>query len=84
MLSTTARIAVRNLIGVKMSDLIRREDAIRILSERAKSLQGIFGDLGGACSGAVKIIKSLPSAEPEVKTQYIAVELDGLKSKTVG
>ena len=23
-------------------------------------------------------------AEPEVKTQYIAVELDGLKSKTVG
>ena len=48
-----------------MSDLIRREDAIRVLSQRARILQGEYGDLGGACSGAMKIIESLPSAEPE-------------------
>ncbi|MBP5782056.1 MAG: hypothetical protein J6W04_00800, partial [Bacteroidales bacterium] len=48
-----------------MSDLIRREDAINALSGRAKSLRGEFGDLGGACSGAAKIIEALPSAEDE-------------------
>ena len=48
-----------------MSDLIRREDAIEILSERAESLRGMQGDLGGACRGAMRIIESLPSAEPE-------------------
>lgn len=50
-----------------MSDLIRREDAIEILSERAESLRGMQGDLGGACRGAMRIIESLPSAEPERK-----------------
>ena len=50
-----------------MDDLIRRKDAIEIFSERAKSLQDIYGDLGGACSGALKIIKAIPSAEPEQK-----------------
>lgn len=50
-----------------MSDLIRREDAIKILSQRAEILRGEYGDLGGACSGALKIIKSLPSAETERK-----------------
>ena len=48
-----------------MSDLIRREDAIKILSERAKSLRGMLGDLGGACRGAMRIIELLPSAESE-------------------
>ena len=48
-----------------MSDLINREDAIEILSERAESLRGMQGDLGGACRGAMRIIESLPSAEPE-------------------
>lgn len=51
-----------------MSDLINREDAIEILSERAESLRGMQGDLGGACRGAMRIIESLPSAEPERKT----------------
>ena len=37
-----------------MTDFIRREDAIKILSERAEILQGEYGDLGGACSGALK------------------------------
>ena len=50
-----------------MSDLIRREDAIKILSQRAEILRGEYGDLGGACSGALKIIKVIPSAEPERK-----------------
>ena len=50
-----------------MSDLIRREDAIEILSERAESLIGVNGDLGGACRGAMRIIEALPSAEPEQK-----------------
>ena len=59
-----------------MSDLISREYAIRILSERAKSLQGIFGDLGGACSGVVKIIESLPSAEPERTAKVIDKSVD--------
>ena len=50
-----------------MSDLISREDAIKVFSQRARILQGEYGDLGGACSGAMKIIESLPSAEPERK-----------------
>ena len=50
-----------------MSDLINREDAIEILSERAESLRGMNGDLGGACRGAMRIIEALPSAEPERK-----------------
>ena len=54
-----------------MNDLIRRKDALEILSERAKSLQGVYGDLGGACSGAMKIIKSLPSVEPKRKAKVI-------------
>ena len=51
-----------------MDDLIRREDAIEVLSQRVRILQGEYGDLGGACSGAVKIIESLPSAKPVVIT----------------
>lgn len=50
-----------------MSDLIRREDAIKILSQRAEILRGAYGNLGGACSGALKIIKTIQSAEPERK-----------------
>lgn len=54
-----------------MDDLIRRKDAIKILSEREKRLQGVYGDLGGACSGAMKIIKSLPSVELERTAKII-------------
>ena len=54
-------------VPVKNSDFIRRGDAIEILSERAESLRGMQGDLGGACRGAMRIIESLPSAEPERK-----------------
>ena len=41
-----------------MSDLIRREDAIQIFSERAESLRGKYGDLGGSCSEALNRKKS--------------------------
>ena len=46
-----------------MKDLIYRQDAIKLFSERKNELGGIQGDLGGAMSGAVKLIESLPSAQ---------------------
>lgn len=48
-----------------MNDLIDREDAIKLFLERKNELAGIQGDLGGAMSGAAKLIESLPSAEPK-------------------
>ena len=50
-----------------MSDLIEREDAIKLFLERKNELAGIQGDLGGAMSGAAKLIESLPSAEKKGK-----------------
>lgn len=73
-----------------MNDLIRRKDALEILSERAKSLQGVYGDLGGACRGAMKIIKSLPSVEPKhvakvLKHKYwFGVSLNVVGESTIG
>ena len=53
-----------------MSDLISRQDAIDILTSAVERCKGIYGDLGGAVSGAREFIKSLPSAEPERKTGH--------------
>ena len=50
-----------------MSDLISRQDAISALTSRIKTCKGIYGDIGGAVSGAMKLIEALPSAEPERK-----------------
>lgn len=50
-----------------MSDLIDRQDAIDLLTSTVKRYKGIYGDLGGAVSGARELIKSLPSAETERK-----------------
>lgn len=44
-------------------DLISRQDAVSIFMQRAKELAGFKGDIGGACEGAAKLIKSLPSAD---------------------
>ena len=66
-----------------MSDLIRREDAIEILSERAESLRGMQGDLGGACRGAMRIIEALPSAEPERKWIPFDVALPNDRQKVL-
>ena len=46
-----------------MSDLISRQDAIDILTSAVERCKGIYGDLGGAVSGARELIKSAPSAE---------------------
>ena len=60
-------------------DLIRREDVYDVLKKVniAEMPIYVFDKLWNG-------IRNLPSAGPEVKTQYIAVDLDGLKSKTVG
>ena len=50
-----------------MSDLISRKDAIELLTSRVLSSKGIYGDLGGAVSGAIELIKAMPSAEPELE-----------------
>lgn len=44
-------------------DLISRQAAVSIFMQRAKELAGFKGDIGGACEGAAKLIKSLPSAD---------------------
>ena len=62
-----------------MNDLIRREDVYDVLKKVniAEMPIYVFDKLWNG-------IRNLPSVEPEVKHQYIAGELDGLKSKTVG
>lgn len=50
-----------------MSDLISREDAIDLLTSAVERCKGIYGDLGGAVSGAREFIKAMPSVEPEQK-----------------
>ena len=46
-----------------MSEYINKQDAINIFIQRSKQLDGIGGDLGGACSGAGKLIASIPPAD---------------------
>ena len=46
-------------------ELIRKEDAVNILTERAKDLKGSYGDLGGACSGAAMLINEIPAVQEE-------------------
>ena len=58
-----------------MDDLVSRQAAVSILMQRAKELAGFKGDIGGACAGAAKLIKSLPSAEP--KTGHAETASDG-------
>ena len=45
-----------------MNDLIRREDAYNHFAKGAELFCNTYGNIGGACSGAAKYIKSLPSA----------------------
>ena len=61
----TVRIAVQDWSG--MSDLIDRQTIIDLLTSRAETLRGLYGDLGGAASGVRKLVQTLPSAEPERK-----------------
>ena len=76
MLSTTARTAVRNWIGVTMSDYIRREDAIEALDfeivhmtayRNGKSEGNLFDQYNKGLEDGIKALKALPSADPERK-----------------
>ena len=48
-----------------MSDCIDRQTIINLLTSRAETLRGLYGDLGGAASSVRKLIQTLPSVEPE-------------------
>lgn len=48
-----------------MDELINKQEVIDLLMERTSSLRGIHGDLGGACSGAAKLIMQMQSAKPK-------------------
>lgn len=50
-----------------MSDCIDRQTIINLLTSRAETLRGLYGDLGGAASGVRKLVQTLPSVEPEQK-----------------
>ncbi len=49
-----------------MDELINKQKVVDLLKERASSLYGIYGDLGGACSGAAKLIMQMPSTPPVI------------------
>lgn len=53
-----------------MSDCIDRQTIIKLLTSRAETLRGLYGDLGGAASGVRKLVQTLPSVEPEQKKGY--------------
>lgn len=38
---------------------IRKNDAVDLLMQRAEQLVGVYGDLGGAASGAAKLVNVL-------------------------
>ena len=44
-------------------DLINKKEASTLLRKRSQQLVGIYGDLGGACSGAARLIDELPAAD---------------------
>lgn len=56
-----------------MRDTIYRDDIVKLLKQRSIQLRGVYGDLGGAASGAAKLIMNFPSAQPELieKAAYI-------------
>ena len=45
-----------------IDDQISRSEIVSALKERAETLKGIYGDIGGACSGAAKLAESMPPA----------------------
>ena len=49
-----------------MDELINKQEVVDLLKERASSLCGIYGDLGGACSGAAKLIMQMPPTQPVI------------------
>lgn len=49
-----------------IDDQISRSAIVSALKERAETLKGTYGDLGGACSGAAKLAESMPPVQPEI------------------
>ena len=43
-----------------MDELIKRQNAVDFFAKRRDELIGIYGDLGGAMSGVVKLLNELP------------------------
>lgn len=43
-------------------ELINKNEILTILQERRRQLTSIYGDLGGACNGVIRLINSLPIA----------------------
>lgn len=58
-------IAVRNWIGVEMSDLVKREDVFEALYEAIKT--DFKGTFINSVSLAIEIGNNIPSVEPEQK-----------------
>lgn len=44
-------------------DLINKKEALTLLQKRSQQLVGIYGDLGGALSGAARLIDELSTAD---------------------
>ena len=49
-----------------IDDQISRSAIVSALKERAETLKGTYGDLGGACSGAAKLAESMPPVQHEI------------------
>ena len=54
-----------------MNDCIDRQMLINLLTSRAETLKGLYGDLGGAASGIKKLVQTLPSIEPTERTAKV-------------
>ena len=66
-----------------MSDCIDRQLLINLLTSRAETLRGLYGDLGGAASGVRKLVQTLPSVEPKRKKgEWIDEKINSYTSRT--
>ena len=66
-----------------MSDCIDRQTIINLLTSRAETLRGLYGDLGSAASGVRKLVQTLPSTEPERKKgKWVVKEKDWRKQQS--
>lgn len=75
-------MAIEALEKEPCEDCVSRQAAIDMLMERASNLRGTVGDLGGACSGAAKLIAQLPPAQPEWNNHTVACLLAELFDDT--
>lgn len=67
-----------------MTRYIKKEDAVAILKQRDKELAGIYGDLGGAASGAAKLVGSLPSYDFAEEVEHLIYEWENRHCNFIG